>query len=113
MTGLELLKTAIAKAGYSDKIKIGMDVAASGMIQHPLNIDFTFTLLWRRHPLDQHCIQEVTIVHFWELKAAVLVIHLGLNKMLPFTSPVVRSRVGKMVPRRKLIIKISVTCDES
>ncbi|XP_074655878.1 alpha-enolase-like [Tubulanus polymorphus] len=27
--GLELLKTAIAKAGYTDKIKIGMDVAAS------------------------------------------------------------------------------------
>jgi len=32
LTGLELLKTAIAKAGYTDKIKIGMDVAASGMI---------------------------------------------------------------------------------
>ncbi|KAF9368973.1 phosphopyruvate hydratase [Podila verticillata] len=27
--GLELLKTAIAKAGYTDKVKIGMDVAAS------------------------------------------------------------------------------------
>ncbi|CAI0408114.1 unnamed protein product [Linum tenue] len=27
--GLELLKTAIAKAGYSDKVVIGMDVAAS------------------------------------------------------------------------------------
>ena len=31
--GLELLKVAIADAGYTDKIKIGMDVAASGMIQ--------------------------------------------------------------------------------
>ena len=28
--GLELLKTAIANAGYTDKIEIGMDVAASG-----------------------------------------------------------------------------------
>lgn len=27
--GLELLKTAIAKAGYTDKVQIGMDVAAS------------------------------------------------------------------------------------
>merc|ERR1712119_57397 len=27
--GLELLKTAIEKAGYTDKIEIGMDVAAS------------------------------------------------------------------------------------
>ena len=27
--GLELLKTAIANAGYTGKIKIGMDVAAS------------------------------------------------------------------------------------
>ena len=27
--GLELLKEAIAKAGYTDKIKIGMDTAAS------------------------------------------------------------------------------------
>jgi len=27
--GLDLLKTAIAKAGYTDKVKIGMDVAAS------------------------------------------------------------------------------------
>jgi enolase len=27
--GLELLKTAIAKAGYTDKVVIGMDVAAS------------------------------------------------------------------------------------
>jgi len=32
--GLELLKVAIADAGYTDKIKIGMDVAASGAIQH-------------------------------------------------------------------------------
>ena len=79
LTGLELLKTAIAKAGYTDKIKIGMDVAASGMIQHPSRIDFTFNVLWRKHPLDQHCIQEVTIVHLWELKAAGLVSHLGLN----------------------------------
>lgn len=29
VSGLELLTTAIAKAGYADKIKIGMDVAAS------------------------------------------------------------------------------------
>ena len=29
MTGLDLLKTAIEKAGYTGKIKIGMDVAAS------------------------------------------------------------------------------------
>lgn len=28
--GLELLKEAIAKAGYTDKVDIGMDVAASG-----------------------------------------------------------------------------------
>ena len=28
--GLELLKVAIAKAGYTDKVEIGMDVAASG-----------------------------------------------------------------------------------
>ena len=28
-TGLELVKTAIAKAGYTDKVQIGMDVAAS------------------------------------------------------------------------------------
>jgi len=28
--GLELLKEAIAKAGYTDKVEIGMDVAASG-----------------------------------------------------------------------------------
>lgn len=27
--GLELLKAAIAKAGYTDKVVIGMDVAAS------------------------------------------------------------------------------------
>ena len=33
-TGLELLKTAIEKAGYTGKIQIGMDVAASGMINH-------------------------------------------------------------------------------
>jgi len=29
LEGLELLKTAIAKAGYTDKVEIGMDVAAS------------------------------------------------------------------------------------
>ena len=29
LTGLELLKEAIARAGYTDKVKIGMDVAAS------------------------------------------------------------------------------------
>ena len=32
--GLELLKNAIEKAGYTGKIQIGMDVAASGMINH-------------------------------------------------------------------------------
>lgn len=31
--GLELLKVAIENAGYTGKIKIGMDVAASGMIE--------------------------------------------------------------------------------
>ena len=30
--GLELLNVAIAQAGYTGKIKIGMDVAASGMV---------------------------------------------------------------------------------
>ena len=30
--GLELLKEAIAKAGYTDKVEIGMDVAASGIV---------------------------------------------------------------------------------
>jgi len=74
LTGLELLKTAIAKAGYTDKIKIGMDVAASGMIQLLSSIDFTFNLLWRRHPLDQCLIQEVAIVYndLWELKACLV-----------------------------------------
>lgn len=52
LTGLELLKTAIANAGYTDKIKIGMDVAASGMIQHPSSFDFDFNVLWRMYPLD-------------------------------------------------------------
>merc|ERR1719320_1742689 len=33
--GLELLKTAIAKAGYTDKIEIGMDVAASEFYKEP------------------------------------------------------------------------------
>lgn len=36
--GLELLKVAIENAGYTGKIKIGMDVAASGMIQQSLNV---------------------------------------------------------------------------
>jgi len=30
LIGLELLKVAIENAGYTGKIKIGMDVAASG-----------------------------------------------------------------------------------
>jgi len=39
--GLELLKTAIAKAGYTDKIEIGMDVAASEFYVEPkYDLDF-------------------------------------------------------------------------
>merc|ERR1712168_1168819 len=39
--GLELLKTAIAKAGYTDKIEIGMDVAASEFYKEPkYDLDF-------------------------------------------------------------------------
>ena len=30
LAGLELLKVSIAQAGYTDKVEIGMDVAASG-----------------------------------------------------------------------------------
>nr|NP_001187631.1 enolase [Ictalurus punctatus]ADO28911.1 enolase [Ictalurus punctatus] len=41
MEGLELLKTAIEKAGYTDKVKIGMDVAASEFYQDgKYNLDF-------------------------------------------------------------------------
>ena len=40
-TGLELLKTAIEKAGYTDKIEIGMDVAASEFYKEPkYDLDF-------------------------------------------------------------------------
>ena len=39
--GLELLKTAIEKAGYTDKIEIGMDVAASEFYLKPkYDLDF-------------------------------------------------------------------------
>ncbi|KAM7542966.1 hypothetical protein Aperf_G00000019631 [Anoplocephala perfoliata] len=41
MEGLELLKTAIDKAGYTGKVKIGMDVAASEFYQDgKYNLDF-------------------------------------------------------------------------
>lgn len=39
--GLELLKTAIAKAGYVDKVQIGVDAAASEFFQNgKYNLDF-------------------------------------------------------------------------
>jgi len=39
--GLELLKTAIERAGYTDKIEIGMDVAASEFYKEPkYDLDF-------------------------------------------------------------------------
>jgi len=40
--GLELLKTAIAKAGYTDKVKIGMDVAASEFYKEGKGYDLDF-----------------------------------------------------------------------
>jgi enolase len=41
MEGLELLKVAIEKAGYTGKVKIGMDVAASEFYQEGnYNLDF-------------------------------------------------------------------------
>jgi len=41
MEGLELLKVAIEKAGYTEKVKIGMDVAASEFYQEGnYNLDF-------------------------------------------------------------------------
>ncbi|CAI0408113.1 unnamed protein product [Linum tenue] len=40
--GLELLKTAIAKAGYSDKVVIGMDVAASEFYTSDKKYDLNF-----------------------------------------------------------------------
>jgi len=40
--GLELLKQAIAKAGYTDKVKIGMDVAASEFCIEGGNYDLDF-----------------------------------------------------------------------
>jgi len=40
--GLELLKRAIAKAGYTDKVKIGMDVAASEFFQENGKYDLDF-----------------------------------------------------------------------
>ncbi|XP_072036183.1 alpha-enolase-like [Amphiura filiformis] len=39
---LELLKTAIAKAGYTDKVKIGMDVAASEFCKEGPKYDLDF-----------------------------------------------------------------------
>lgn len=41
MEGLELLKTAIEKAGYTGKVRIGMDVAASEFYENgKYNLDF-------------------------------------------------------------------------
>jgi enolase len=41
MEGLELIKVAIEKAGYTDKVQIGMDVAASEFYQDgKYNLDF-------------------------------------------------------------------------
>ncbi|XP_076947564.1 enolase-like [Bidens hawaiensis] len=40
--GLELLKTAIAQAGYTGKVVIGMDVAASGFYGKDKNYDLNF-----------------------------------------------------------------------
>jgi enolase len=41
MEGLELLKVAIEKAGYTGKVKIGMDVAASEFYENgKYNLDF-------------------------------------------------------------------------
>lgn len=41
VTALELLKTAIAKAGYTDKVVIGMDVAASEFFRNgKYDLDF-------------------------------------------------------------------------
>jgi len=40
--GLELLKQAIAKAGYTDKVKIGMDVAASEFFTEAKKYDLDF-----------------------------------------------------------------------
>ena len=41
MEGLELLKIAIEKAGYTGKVKIGMDVAASEFYENGnYNLDF-------------------------------------------------------------------------
>jgi len=40
--GLELLKAAIAKAGYTDKVKIGMDIAASEFYGEDTKYDLDF-----------------------------------------------------------------------
>ncbi len=47
--GLELLKVAIEAAGYTGKIKIAMDVAASGerLLLARLDSRLTFTFLYR------------------------------------------------------------------
>jgi len=46
--GLELLKKAIAKAGYTDKVKIGMDVAASEFFE-----DGKYNLDWKTKNNDK------------------------------------------------------------
>lgn len=48
--GLELLKEAIAKAGYTDKVEIGMDVAASGKCWMHEQLD-SYWILWLN---DEH-----------------------------------------------------------
>ncbi|XP_074296362.1 enolase-like [Silene latifolia] len=40
--GLELLKTAIEKAGYTDKVVIGMDVATSKFYMEDKSYDLNF-----------------------------------------------------------------------
>ena len=41
-SGLELLKTAIEKAGYTGKIEIGMDIAASEFCKEGFKYDLDF-----------------------------------------------------------------------
>ena len=42
LLGLELLKLAIEKAGYTDKIEIGMDIAASEFCKEGFKYDLDF-----------------------------------------------------------------------
>ncbi|CAI0469470.1 unnamed protein product [Linum tenue] len=52
--GLELLKTAIAKAGYSDKVVIGMDVAASEFYTADKKYDLNFKEeVWNNNGADK------------------------------------------------------------